>query len=328
MFTNVMDCHSYNIEKQSYAASGKNVRPGLTTLLSLAGCFISLMAVALPHNAVAQQSGSLLNIPFSQTPAAQAIGRNTASGKTDGSNVGAARGSGGTSIPSSSEDSAEQSARFLIVSRHTAQIASQLPGEVDTIAFDAGETFAKGDVLARLDCRMIEAEQTVASVEAKAAKTRFENKKELVQRGSASLMEIDLAKLDIEKANSYLKVANVRESLCAIKAPFSGAVRQRLVAEHEFVQTGQPIIEIVDTESLEIEAVVPSHWLSWLKPGHAVELTIEETGARHSAKVARIEPHIDPVSQSVRLWGKITDKSGQSGLLPGMSGIAVFANGS
>lgn len=306
-------------------------RPGWRFAAALLG---SILFLSVAH-AQDQEEEPLLSRPFDEARPGAREAESSAAPSTSaspasmtGKHVGEYGDSAWSEANFSDIPAGVPSARVLVTSRHSAKVASQLAGVVESIVFDAGDSFEKGDVLARMDCRMIRAERDVAATELRAAKTRLSNKEELVKRGSASLMDVDLAALDLDKAKAYLQVADVRLSLCAIRAPFDGVVRERLVAEHEFVSAGTPTVDIVDTGALEVEAVVPSAWLSWIGKGTAMSVAIDETGEHLEAVVSRVEPHIDPVSQSVRIWGRIERSRSDAALLPGMSGLATFVPGS
>ena len=105
---------------------------------------------------------------------------------------------------------------------------------------------------------------------------------------------------------------------CVIAAPFSGRVAEQKAREQQYVQPGQPLLEIIDDSVLELEFIVPSRWLAWLKPGHVFRVAIDETGKSFPAKVQRIGARVDPVSQSVKLVAAIDGKFPE--LMAGMSG--------
>lgn len=69
---------------------------------------------------------------------------------------------------------------------------------------------------------------------------------------------------------------------------------------------------------LELEFVVPSHWLEWIKAGASFEVRIGDTGQRYLARMQRRGARIDPVSQSIKLSAAIDGKFPE--LIFGMSG--------
>ena len=118
------------------------------------------------------------------------------------------------------------------------------------------------------------------------------------------------------KADASLAQAMVER--CVIKAPFGGRVVERKVNRYEYVAEGTPLLEIIDDKNLEVEMILPSSSLVWLKIGHPFNLHVEELGKIFQGKIERIVSKVDPVSQSLKLYGSI-DVNVEH-LYPGMSG--------
>jgi hypothetical protein len=85
------------------------------------------------------------------------------------------------------------------------------------------------------------------------------------------------------------------------------------------------LLEILDTRGLELQMIVPSKWLAWLKSGSRFTVRVEELDREYSGRVVRTGARIDPVSQSISLAGEV--EGNHTELLPGMSGWATFKQG-
>jgi multidrug resistance efflux pump len=124
-------------------------------------------------------------------------------------------------------------------------------------------------------------------------------------------------------AEAELAAARVPVERCTIPAPFTGRVVELRVARHQYVTEGTPLLEVLDHRDLEVEVVAPSLWLAWLRPGHRFTLVLDETTQIYPVRVdAGTEP-LDPVSQTVKLYGRLEGSFRE--LLPGMSGVARIA---
>jgi membrane fusion protein (multidrug efflux system) len=108
----------------------------------------------------------------------------------------------------------------------------------------------------------------------------------------------------------------------SIKAPFNGAVAQLKVHTHDSVKPGDPLMKIVNTDHIIVEMEVPSEWLQWLHINSAFYVHVNEINKSISAKIIRINPQIEPVSQTVKVVGEVENTDDK--LLPGMSGQASF----
>lgn len=88
--------------------------------------------------------------------------------------------------------------------------------------------------------------------------------------------------------------------------------------EQQYVQPGQALLDILDDSVLELEFLVPSSWLGWLRVGSSFQVEIDETRKSYPAKFIRIGARVDPVSQSVKVAAAIDGKFPE--LIAGMSG--------
>jgi hypothetical protein len=71
------------------------------------------------------------------------------------------------------------------------------------------------------------------------------------------------------------------------------------------VTPGAELMELVNERVLEAVMIVPSRWLVWLRVGTRFTVAIDETGATIDAQVVRRGATIDPVSQTVTVYGRI-----------------------
>jgi HlyD family secretion protein len=101
------------------------------------------------------------------------------------------------------------------------------------------------------------------------------------------------------------------------------ASRPQKVQEFQYATPGQPLLEVFDDRSLEVELIAPSRWLAWLKPGYVFAIHVEETDKTYKAAITRVGGRVDPVSQTIKVFGEIQGEAGD--LMAGMSGRANIA---
>ena len=125
-----------------------------------------------------------------------------------------------------------------------------------------------------------------------------------------------------EIAKAELNIAKLNVDRCEIIAPYDGKVMDVYTSIFSTIEQRQPLMDIVGDGLLEAEIVVPSNWLKWLKKGHQVNITIDETGETLDAKVISLGATVDAVSQTIELKAQFSKK--YESLIPGMSGIVKF----
>ncbi len=212
--------------------------------------------------------------------------------------------------------------RALVVASQEAILSSELAAQIENIAVKEMQRFKKGDLLIQFDCSLYEAQKDVVSANANSALIKLKSDEQMLQMRSIGKYELELSISEYEKAKSELLIAELNVERCQIKAPFDGAVEEVLVNTFETIQPQVELMKIIQTEVLELEMVVSSEWISWLKIGHPIKVYIDEIQKEFNATISGIGANVDAVSQTIQLKGTITDTS--PALLPGMSGRVVF----
>lgn len=221
----------------------------------------------------------------------------------------------------------EGGVRALIEARQHAVLSSEIAGRIGRITVEAGQSFKAGQTLVAFDCSHYQAAVDVARANLRAADVSVRQSRRLEQLKSIGGAEVEMAEVKAEAARADLRKAEIEVRRCDVKAPFDGKVVEQRIREHESVPAGTALLEILSDRDLRVELIVPSSWLVWLKPGQRFDLRIDETGEVLDGEVALVGARVDPVSQSLKVTGKLlADKQGNApNLVAGMSGTARFA---
>lgn len=212
--------------------------------------------------------------------------------------------------------------RAQLTPRQYTTLSSEMAGRIDRIAKRVGETFQKGDVLVEFDCALQRAQVAHArAVQVQAERTHTIDQR-LVALKSMGQLELDIAAAEVQKAKADLAAADAVASKCVIAAPFAGVTVEQKAREFQYTTPGQPLLDILDNHNFEVELIAPSRWLSWLKPGYQFQIRIEETDKTYPARIIRLSGRVDPVSQSIKVIGVITEEAPD--LMAGMSGRATL----
>ncbi len=220
--------------------------------------------------------------------------------------------------PAAAESAVE--VRVQITPRHATILSSEIAGKISELPFREGEAFEKGQEIASLDCDSYRARLQLTDAKVSGAERKLEAIRLLDQRKAVGRIDVDLAASEFDAAKAEQQMAAKDVSRCIVHAPFSGRIAELRVKRHQYVAAGEPLADILNERELEIELLVPSRWIAWLKAGTRFTTRIEELQRDYPAEVTRIVPRIDPVSQTVKLYGTIMGAHAE--LVAGMSGIA------
>lgn len=225
--------------------------------------------------------------------------------------------------PQAQTDNAWHDIRVQVVAHNAANLGSPMSGRLADFPLRDGDRFQQGQTVARFVCG--EQEGALAHARALLSEKReiFSTNSKLHSLGTGSGLDFRVAAAQVEEAAAEVQTATAQVENCSVKAPFPGRVAAVSVRPYQFVGLGQPLLEILDDRTLDLELIVPSRWLSWLQPGIRFEVTVDETGRTYFATITRLSGKVDAVSQSIKAYGQFTTPAPE--LLAGMSGKAELA---
>lgn len=208
-----------------------------------------------------------------------------------------------------------------------ATVAAEVEGRVVAVAADLGDAVARGRVLARINpdeyrFRLDQAEAARREAEANLARAE-----ELAKGGIVSPKDLDNARVAAARATADADLARKRFADTEVKAPFPGAIAQRLVSVGEYVKVGQALFQVVMTNPLKLTGDVPERHLGRLRPGAPVRIRLDAfPGQTFAGTLTRVAPAIQVQNRAFRVEARIPNPKGQ--LKPGAFAGAEVVVGS
>lgn len=212
--------------------------------------------------------------------------------------------------------------RAQLTPRQITVLSTELSAKIKQLTVQEGDHFSKGQLLVAFDCATHDAQLRKRLATLKASRKKLQVNKRLSELSSIRELDVEMARIEVAKAEAEVDIQRITVDQCTIKAPFAGGVAQRMARPYEYLKAGSPLMEIVNDHDLNLALIVPSHWLPWLKVGQPFRIHVDETKKSYPATVIRLGIQVDPVSQSIKVIGRIVGVFPE--LKPGMSGRVVF----
>lgn len=210
---------------------------------------------------------------------------------------------------------------------------------VEKIVVKVGDRVEKGALLVGLDCtdhqlskELAEADLQSSEANFNFAQLQYQRALDLKKKSLNSTLDVDSRKNELAsgsanklRANVLLKQAQRNVARCSVKAPFNGVIVEKLVSKGELVNSGTPLLHLVDTETIEMSANVDSRLASQLVEDSKYQfVTQQATGkAYYDLSLARVVQVIDSSQRSVEARFQFVGKKppvGASGKLQWESG--------
>jgi RND family efflux transporter MFP subunit len=182
-----------------------------------------------------------------------------------------------------------------------------------------GRMVRKGELLASLDERRAQNSVNMAHVGRNAAHAALREaihdrdvQKGLVsedivtEEGYRNLeFKVEFAEIKVKEAETRLAAARLDRADCRLEAPFDGVVSRLQAQEAEWIDRGQPVMELGDTTHLELSTDIPLALTANLKPGQVVEIS-DSGQIVGSATMRTMLPLLDPASGLRRVIWDVT----------------------
>ena len=172
----------------------------------------------------------------------------------------------------------------VVEAESRAVLAAELEGVLTYLEVDVGDPVKNGAVLAEvyhqdrlLHRQRLEATRTYLEV-------LVENLTRLNEKGLATDEELAKAEMDLKVNAKEIEIVESQINRARVRAPFSGTVVIRHIQPHEWVQPGQPVVEIYDPRKLRVVADIPADVAVSMKAGDKQSLS------RFRTSVNRLPP--------------------------------------
>lgn len=132
----------------------------------------------------------------------------------------------------------------LVKPDREAVLSFKISGLLKTLSVDTGDKVKKGQLLAVLDQREIDAQAINARAAADKAKRDLARIEPLLPKGFVSVQKAEDARTALAQAQAALTQVEFNRSLARITAPADGTVLTRHVEKNEIVSAGTPVLTV------------------------------------------------------------------------------------
>ena len=195
-------------------------------------------------------------------------------------------------------------------------VSADLPGIVETIAFDSGDAVKQGDVLVQLDTRQEQAQLSAAEAQRDLARANLQRMRSLIEQRIVAQAEYDQAEAAFKQAEATGVEIRATIGRKTIRAPFSGVLGIRQVNLGQYLAGGAPVVSLQSLNPIYVNFSVPQQHVAALKVGTPVRASIENSELKTPGRVTAIDSVIDPSTRNLQV--QTTFGNADSGLRPGM----------
>lgn len=185
------------------------------------------------------------------------------------------------------------------------QVGSEAAGRIQQIYFQSGQYVNAGQLLIQLN-------DDIEQAEIVQLKAKLKLNEAVYQRGQALLKINAVAKEEVENALAnrdvmlgQIQQLNAKIQQKKIRAPFSGVIGIRRVHQGQFLNIGEPIVSLVDTQYLLVNFNLDERSTPNIKVGQQLQVGLDAfPDQQFTAQVTAIDPLISS-SRTVSVQAKL-----------------------
>lgn len=208
--------------------------------------------------------------------------------------------------------------------RDEATVAAQVAGQIEKNHVDFGDRVTAGQELVLIDVTAYEAlvRQSAANLarataSAANAAQNLKRIQELQKEKIASTSDLEQAEAESGKTQADVKAVAAADAIARlnlersrVRAPFAGAVAQRLASVGDYVAIGTPILRLIQTDPLRLRLEVPERESVAVRPGQAVRLTVDGDTNTYPGRIVRIAPAIRETDRMLQVEADVPNQGG------------------
>jgi membrane fusion protein, multidrug efflux system len=180
-------------------------------------------------------------------------------------------------------------------------LSFETSGKIVGINFTEGTRVKKGDLLAKINDRPLQAQLEKLQVQLKLAEGKEFRQRSLLDKDAISQESYDQVQTDVQSLNADINLIKARISETELRAPFDGIIGLRYVSEGTFTNTSTKIAKLIKISPIKIEFSIPEKYASEIKIGYPITFGIDGTDKVFNASVYAVDPKIDIDMRTISL---------------------------
>jgi membrane fusion protein, multidrug efflux system len=170
-------------------------------------------------------------------------------------------------------------------------LSFETSGKIVGINFIDGTKVKKGDLLAKINDKPLQAQLQKLQVEIKLAEEKEFRQRSLLTKDAISQESYDQIVTDVQGLRADINLVKAHIAETELRAPFDGVIGLRYLSEGAYVNTATKIARLIKMSPIKIEFSIPEKYATDIKIGYP--LTFEVDNKSYNASVYAFDPKLD-----------------------------------
>lgn len=206
-----------------------------------------------------------------------------------------------------------QSVIGILVYDRTSEVSTEVTGLVEEVLVKEGDQVQKGDVLVRLDTKLLDSDIALKKTRIAQNELRQQNTEKNFKRLEALYKESGVSEKDFDDALYTFQDAKlekqarqeelagllIKRERSVIRAPFNGVILTKEVDSGAWVQQGKMLVSLGSSDDLFIRAPIGESLLRYLQKGQPLSVTLNAFESKIEGVIEDIDPVADVKTKNI-----------------------------
>lgn len=172
-------------------------------------------------------------------------------------------------------------------------LAFETSGKVVAIYFSEGTRVKKGELLAKMNDKPLQAQLLKLKAQIKLSEEKEFRQRQLLDRDAISRESYDQVSTELQSLQADIMLLEARIAETELHAPFDGTVGLRMISEGAFATPQTKIVRLVKLSPLKIEFSIPERYAGEIIPGFPINFVVDGVAGNFQAKVYAVDPKVE-----------------------------------
>jgi membrane fusion protein (multidrug efflux system) len=205
----------------------------------------------------------------------------------------------------------------ILIPDERVDLSFETSGKIINIFFKEGSSVKKGELLAKVNDKPLQAELKKLEAQLPLAEDRVFRQKSLLEKDAVSQEAYESVVTELDKLKADIDLVRSRIDQTELIAPFDGVIGLRFVSEGTYASPSLVIAQLTKISPMKIEFSVNEKQANEIKPGTILKFNIENDANTYQAEVYAVESKLDETTLSLKARALTPNENGK--LKPGSS---------
>ncbi len=178
-------------------------------------------------------------------------------------------------------------------------LSFETSGQITDIFFEEGTRVARGQLLAKINDRHLQAQLLKLEAQRRLVEEREYRQRNLFERDAISRESYDQVVTELQSIGADIQLIEARIAETELRAPFDGVVGLRYQSEGSYATPSTRIARLVKNSPLKLEFSIPERYSGAVKAGSPVNFRLDGINNTFTAEVYAIDPKVDVQTRAI-----------------------------